>query len=52
MTRDVTQNEVLLLKTAPGRNLFFYTRDALRDCVDQLVRPSVHCLKTEFHMVG
>lgn len=37
-SRDVTMNEVLIVKQAPGAAMFYYTRDALRDVQLQLVR--------------
>jgi hypothetical protein len=36
-SRDVTMNEVLIIKQGPGQALFYYTRDALRDVQLQLV---------------
>ncbi|GAX84702.1 hypothetical protein CEUSTIGMA_g12124.t1 [Chlamydomonas eustigma] len=48
ITRDVTMNEVLILKVAPTTTLFLYTRDALRDVQANIIRPSVHCLSSEF----
>jgi hypothetical protein len=36
-SRDVTMNEVLIIKQAPGQAMFYYTRDALRDVQLQLV---------------
>ena len=35
---------------APGTSLFLYTKDALNDVRDGLIRPSVHCLSSEFNM--
>lgn len=40
-SRDVTLNEVLILKHAPGQAVLYYTRDAVRDAQLQLV--SVPC---------
>ena len=37
-SRDVTLNEVLILKQAPGKAVFYYTRDAVRDAQLQMVR--------------
>lgn len=51
ITRDITQNEVLILKVAEGQAIFFYTEAARADAATYLIRPSVHCLKTEFHLV-
>jgi hypothetical protein len=42
-SRDVTMNEVLIIKQGPGQAMFYYTRDALRDVQLQLVSKFV-CL--------
>ncbi|WIA17366.1 hypothetical protein OEZ85_014227 [Tetradesmus obliquus] len=49
-SRDVTMNEVLIIKQGPGQALFYYTRDALRDVQLQLIRPCVHTLKSEYNL--
>ena len=36
-SRDVTLNEVLILKEGPGTAMFYYTRDAFTDAQLQLV---------------
>jgi hypothetical protein len=36
-SRDVTMNEVLIIKQGPGHAMFYYTRDALRDVQLQMV---------------
>lgn len=40
-SRDVTLNEVLILKQSPDKAVFYYTRDALRDAQLQRVRRDV-----------
>jgi hypothetical protein len=39
-----------LSQVAPGTALFLYTEDALNDVRASLIRPSVHCLSSEFNM--
>ncbi|PNH12273.1 ABC transporter B family member 5 [Tetrabaena socialis] len=51
MSRDVTQNEVLILKTAPEEAVLYFTAQAREDVAAGLIRPCVHALKTEFHLV-
>ena len=53
VTRDVTMNEVLILRTAHDSVSLFYTSDAKRD-VSQgggLIRPSIHALRSEFNPI-
>ena len=38
------------LQVSPGTALFLYTKDALSDVRAGLIRPSIHCLSSEFNM--
>ena len=37
-------------QVSPGTALFLYTKDALSDVRAGLIRPSIHCLSSEFNM--
>lgn len=44
-------SQVLILKSAPGTAQLYYTAQARNDVAADLIRPCVHALKTEFHLV-
>ena len=53
ITRDVTMNEVLILRTGDDSISLFYTSDAKRDVSEGrgLIRPSIHALRSEFNAI-
>ncbi len=42
---------MLIIKSEPGVAHFYYTQQAREDAAADLIRPCVHALKTEFHLV-
>ena len=47
-TRDVSMNEVLVLKDRPGQALILFSEDAEKDIKSGTIRPALHCLHSDF----